>query len=291
MTNLKILLTDLNALTHLPPSIGQCRGLRILNLASNNLLYLPDEIGQLVELRVLNLANNFLRFLPESVKRLTNLSALWLNDNQKKPLVALEPDFDHQSNTQVLTCMLFPQTGPILGPISAAVLSQIDQANQEQKYQASSTSPAHHVHVSGMTAQTPASRRVNKPNQPSPVKAGPLSGVVELRQAQAHQKQQLPKHQFPRTGPFNTNPHQATTHLHHPALAGGQMLDEEEERGVDLLQSSNTLERSGAYPPMPRSLLDNRHSLIEMSGCSTGPINNIVKESGSDSETAPYALR
>lgn len=130
LVNLKILLSDLNALARLPSTIGQCRSLRILNLASNNLLYIPSEIGQLRELRVLNLANNYLRFLPESVSQLANLSALWLSDNQKKPLIVLQNDIDPKTQDPILTCALFPQSGPMLSPVSAAMAAAVMSATQ-----------------------------------------------------------------------------------------------------------------------------------------------------------------
>lgn len=128
LVDMKIFLADVNALTRLPGSLGQCRGLRILNVSSNNLLSLPDEIGDLVELRVLNLANNYLRHLPSSISRLTNLKALWLSGNQKKPLVVLEADQDEKSKSQVLTCFLLPQTGPIFGPVSPTVAAAVMKA-------------------------------------------------------------------------------------------------------------------------------------------------------------------
>lgn len=326
LTQLKILLSDLNALAHLPPTIGQCRSLRILNLASNNLLYLPDEIGQLGELRVLNLANNFLRFLPQSVKDLNNLSALWLNDNQKKPLIMLQQDLDHNSNTEVLTCVLFPQTGPILGSASAAlaaaVMSQLNASsndNQQHKQQMAAAAAAvaivgavnpHHIQISGGAMGQPiSSSKLNgkQKHAQQSIKAGPIQQAV-ARAGQIGVKQlgidtqPASNKQLAHMTSYSASQHAsqgATAHIHHPAIAGARMLDEDEERGIDLLQTSNTLDHhSGSLNRMQQgpngaSAIMHRQSLIEMSTTSSTLATTGSPEMApvGSSETPLYAIR
>ena len=62
-----------SGLTALPPSIGQLRKLRHLNLAGNRLVHLPPDIGRLTHLESLFLAGNELRDLPEEIGLLASL--------------------------------------------------------------------------------------------------------------------------------------------------------------------------------------------------------------------------
>jgi len=226
LENLKILLTDVNALTWLPSSIGHCKSMRILNAASNNLLSLPEEIGQLKEMRVLNLANNYLRHLPCTIADLPNLTALWLNDNQKKPLIVLELERDEKSQGQVLTCFFFPQTGPIFGPVSpaaaAALLAQQQQLQQQLQLQANN---------GGQQAPKPATQ---------PLQLVTL-GVHKQQQQQQYQQQRemVAVDQY-----ASGRPSQLTTR------SGSHLVDEDEdEEGsrLDLLETSNTLDKSQLF--------------------------------------------
>lgn len=214
MGELKILLADVNALTRLPPSIGGCRSVRILNVASNNLLSLPDEIGNLKELRVLNLANNYLRHLPRTVANLPNLTALWLNDNQKKPLMVLQTDYDDKSQSQILTCFLFPQTGPIFGPVSptvaAAVMAAAVAANPQNQQQA-------HQQTNRLTSANTNGPSVVNNEQQVVMFGGTTNGLQH--QATLENKRQQP-----------------TINKCH------SLMDEDD--GIDLLQISNTLDKS-----------------------------------------------
>ena len=209
LEDLKILLADVNALTRLPPTIGKCRSIRILNVASNNLLCLPEEIGQLRELRVLNLANNYLRHLPCSMAQLPNLTALWLNDNQKKPLVALQTEHDERSDNQILTCFLFPQTGPIFGPVSPAVAAAVLAA-------ASRVGPAADQRATQLAAGGPQSK-----------------GQLQMGVGSMSQQHPLP-------------PPLGVAHRHFGS--SGNFLDEDEDCGAPgLLQTSNTLPDQSSF--------------------------------------------
>lgn len=234
LENLRIFLTDVNALVRLPATIGHCRSLRILNVASNNLLNLPDEIGNLKELRVLNLANNYLRYLPVAAAQLPNLTALWLNDNQKKPLMALQTDHDEKSNSQVLTCFLFPQTGPIFGPVSPAVAAAVMAA---ASYRPSTS-----------TKGEPSQQQQQQ--QQDGYKIQPTAGVItadDKSPPNAIYPHQLPAAQANINGLLRQIAPSSTAH-HHRHLAGSKLLDEDEDERADLLQMSNTLNKS--YAPI-----------------------------------------
>ncbi len=109
LRNLQTLIADCNKLIELPISIGSCMQLRILSLAENQLKVLPDEIGRLSSLKVLNLNSNLISYLPFSLTKITNLQALWLSENQHKPLIQFQSEFDRESGQKVLTCFLLPQ--------------------------------------------------------------------------------------------------------------------------------------------------------------------------------------
>lgn len=219
LENMKILLTDVNALTRLPSTIGQCKSMRILNAASNNLLSLPEEIGQLKELRVINLANNYLRYLPQTIAQLPNLTALWLNDNQKKPLVVLQVDHDEKTNNQVLTCFMFPQTGPIFGPVSPAA-------------------------AAALAAQ--AANAIPKQQRAGPVQQLiPGCGqqvVLGIQQKQQQQEASPVVSQL--VEPPQTRPLATTAHRQLPNAPSSRLLDEDEDSRGELLQMSNTLDKS-----------------------------------------------
>lgn len=226
----------MNALTCLPATIGQCKSLRILNVASNNLLSLPDEIGNLKEIRVLNLANNYLRHLPITSAQLPNLTALWLNDNQKKPLMALQTDHDEKSNSQVLTCFLFPQTGPIFGPVSPAVAAAV-LAAASYRPNLIKADPQEHLKT--------RSTSINIADDKSPTNA-----IFQ---------HQLPSSQTNINGLLrqiapSTTAHHHHHHHHRHLTAGNKLLDEDEDERADLLQMSNTLNKSYATTSFDNSL-------------------------------------
>jgi hypothetical protein len=109
LRNLQTLIADCNKLIELPVSIGSCMQLRLLSLAENQLKVLPDEIGRLSSLKVLNLNSNLISYLPFSLTKITDLQALWLSENQHKPLIQFQSEFDRESGQKVLTCFLLPQ--------------------------------------------------------------------------------------------------------------------------------------------------------------------------------------
>jgi len=63
----------------LPPSIGNLKNLKKLDLYAARLRFLPDEIGNLTSLEVLNLEYSFLRSLPHSIGNLKSLKYLNLS--------------------------------------------------------------------------------------------------------------------------------------------------------------------------------------------------------------------
>lgn len=231
LRELTILLADVNALTRLPATLGQCESLRILNLATNNLLMVPDEIGKLKELRVLNLSNNYLRWLPASMADLPNLTALWLNDNQKNPLVNLQRELDEKSNKEVLTCVLLPQTGPAFGPVSPAVAAAVMAAA------AAASGIGHPKATRGSQGSSEASDSGNlqaSTNSDKKQNRTILHGVLDY-------------------GLLSGGEH---GHLDGIGIAGSiasgtqRCLAEEDEVAGDLLQMSNTLDKS-AYLKQP----------------------------------------
>ena len=105
ITNLNL---DRNRLEFLPMEIGNLTVLGVLSLRENRLCELPSEIGNCHELHVLDVCGNRLRHLPFSLTSL-NLKALWLSENQAKPMLAFQTDYDENTGDQVLTCFLLPQ--------------------------------------------------------------------------------------------------------------------------------------------------------------------------------------
>ncbi|CAC5374967.1 SCRIB [Mytilus coruscus] len=99
---------DRNRLTDIPVEIGRCVRLNVLSLRDNRLLRLPQELGRLEDLHVLDVSGNRLEYLPITVANL-NLKALWLSENQAKPMLKFQTDFDERTGQQVLTCFLLPQ--------------------------------------------------------------------------------------------------------------------------------------------------------------------------------------
>ena len=97
ITNLNL---DRNRLEFLPCEIGNLTVLGVLSLRENRLCELPSEIGNCRELHVLDVCGNRLRHLPFSLTSL-NLKALWLSENQAKPMLAFQTDYDENTGDQV----------------------------------------------------------------------------------------------------------------------------------------------------------------------------------------------
>ena len=62
--------------------------------------WLPREIGTCSELHVLDVSGNRLQHLPFTLTNL-NLKALWLAENQAKPMLNFQTDYDEQTGEQV----------------------------------------------------------------------------------------------------------------------------------------------------------------------------------------------
>ena len=105
LTNLNV---DRNRLDYLPNEIGNLVNLGVLSLRENQLRSLPHEIGTCSELHVLDVSGNRLPHLPFTMTNL-NLKALWLAENQAKPMLNFQTDYDEGTGEQVLTCFLLPQ--------------------------------------------------------------------------------------------------------------------------------------------------------------------------------------
>nr|XP_022307199.1 protein scribble homolog isoform X19 [Crassostrea virginica] len=107
LSNLNV---DRNQLKEIPVEIGQCVRLNVVSLRDNRLLRLPQELGNLKELHVLDVSGNKLEYLPITITNL-HLKALWLSENQAKPMLKFQTDFDERTGQHVLTCFLLPQQG------------------------------------------------------------------------------------------------------------------------------------------------------------------------------------
>ena len=105
LTNLNI---DRNRLEALPADVGRLVNLGVFSLRENQLHSLPHEIGTCEELHVLDVSGNRLPHLPFTLTNL-NLKALWLAENQAKPMLNFQTDYDENTGEQVLTCFLLPQ--------------------------------------------------------------------------------------------------------------------------------------------------------------------------------------
>ena len=80
----------------------------VLSLRENQIRHIPSEIGTCKELHVLDVSGNRLQHLPFTLTNL-NLKALWLAENQAKPMLNFQTDYDEATGEQVLTCFLLPQ--------------------------------------------------------------------------------------------------------------------------------------------------------------------------------------
>ncbi|XP_071746350.1 protein lap4 isoform X16 [Lepeophtheirus salmonis] len=105
LTNFNI---DRNRLEQIPPEIGNLVNLGVFSLRENLLTSIPQEIGTCNELHVLDVSGNRLQYLPFTLTNL-NLKALWLAENQAKPMLNFQTDYDESTGEQVLTCFLLPQ--------------------------------------------------------------------------------------------------------------------------------------------------------------------------------------
>ena len=74
--------------------------LGVLSLRENQMTWLPREIGTCSELHVLDVSGNRLQHLPFTLTNL-NLKALWLAENQAKPMLNFQTDYDEQTGEQV----------------------------------------------------------------------------------------------------------------------------------------------------------------------------------------------
>jgi len=124
LKKLQILYADENFLETIPLELGSCISMTILSLRDNRIVRIPDDIGRMPNLQVINLACNRLECLPYTFRKLTSLKALWLSENQSKPMVPLQSDFDHGTQSHVLTCYMFPQQ-----PVSEEVSSSEQQGD------------------------------------------------------------------------------------------------------------------------------------------------------------------
>jgi len=113
LRKLRILYADENFLEAIPLELGSCTAMTILSLRDNRIVRIPDDIGRMPNLQVINLACNRLECLPYTFRKLTSLKALWISENQSKPMVPLQSDFDHGTQSHVLTCFMFPQQPPV----------------------------------------------------------------------------------------------------------------------------------------------------------------------------------
>ncbi|CAG5135228.1 unnamed protein product, partial [Candidula unifasciata] len=124
LRNLRTLYADENLLRFLPAEIGSCNGITVLSLRNNKLTYIPDELGRIPRLRVLNLSDNLLQYLPFSIIKLKELQALWLTENQTRPLIPLQSEYEPETGRKILTCYLLPQ-GELAGKEQTATTPQI----------------------------------------------------------------------------------------------------------------------------------------------------------------------
>ncbi|XP_066299533.1 leucine-rich repeat-containing protein 7-like isoform X3 [Branchiostoma lanceolatum] len=109
LRRLRTLIADENCLMELPAELGSCSSMTVLSVRSNQLERLPDEIGRIPNLKVINVSDNRLEFLPFNFTKLKKLWALWLAENQSKPLIPLQSEYNSSVQGRVLTCYLLPQ--------------------------------------------------------------------------------------------------------------------------------------------------------------------------------------
>nr|KAG5714135.1 hypothetical protein BaRGS_020463 [Batillaria attramentaria] len=109
LRNLRTFYADENFLSYVPAELGSCSGITVLSLRSNKLTYIPDELGRIPRLRVLNLSDNCLSYLPFTIVKLKELQALWLTENQTRPLIPLQSEYEPDTGRKILTCYLLPQ--------------------------------------------------------------------------------------------------------------------------------------------------------------------------------------
>lgn len=245
--------------------------MRILNAASNNLLGLPDEIGDMKDLRVLNLANNYLRNLPRTVANLPNLSALWLNENQKKPLLVLQLDRDEKTNQEVLTCFMFPQNGPIFGPVSPAAAAALLAAAASTNNTAASNGTTFNGMESDATA---GSIGTNQVSTSAPLVDLDSKGLGQPA-ANAYQSAETGATMIP------LQPHQQIIPHHRQLMSSNNGLLDEDE-GSEMLQISHTLDKSSMASTQVHSQLQQQQQQLQQmnSALAATSIHSIGGRSG-----------
>ena len=90
MRKLRTLDLEENKLDSLPSEIGALRELTRLVVASNQMTHLPRTIGSLNNLQYLNVGENNLTAIPDEIGHLENLEHLYLNDNPNLANLPLE---------------------------------------------------------------------------------------------------------------------------------------------------------------------------------------------------------
>uniref|UniRef100_T2M791 Leucine-rich repeat-containing protein 7 n=1 Tax=Hydra vulgaris TaxID=6087 RepID=T2M791_HYDVU len=127
LRKLHTLNVDDNFIEYLPDEIGSCIGLTIVSLRQNRLVHIPDDFGRLANLVVLMISSNMIEYLPYSMMKLKKLQALWLSENQAKPLIPLQTDWDPINERRFLTCYMFPQR-----PINDGDIFEENEPDNEQ---------------------------------------------------------------------------------------------------------------------------------------------------------------
>ena len=125
-TTLEILQLNDNHLCSIPPEIGNLRALKELLLHANKLESLPPEIGDLSVLEKLNLGDNYLRTLPEEFWKLGALKLLYLYSNF---LTSLSPKIGNLSalNRLYLHDNEFTSLPPEIGKLGSLKWLHVNQ--------------------------------------------------------------------------------------------------------------------------------------------------------------------
>lgn len=99
LTQLRVLMLNMNYFERIPTAIGQLKGLKSLVFSESDFESLPDSIGELSNLEFLNISENpSLQSLPESLGKLTSLKELYLKDNPQ--LTALPESVKQLTNLE-----------------------------------------------------------------------------------------------------------------------------------------------------------------------------------------------
>ena len=125
---------DMTSLKELPPGIGGCENLRVLNIANTEITSLPAEIGDLKKLEFIDMHSNDLETVPDSICKLTNLKSLDIGYTKLKYLPADIGDLSELIRLNLFGCELETLPNSIQNMKQLRYLNVYDNYELDESY-------------------------------------------------------------------------------------------------------------------------------------------------------------